>query len=128
MPGFPRTHRLTNKRDFQWVFAEPHKIASHYLLALYRSNTLGHARLGIIINKHYVKRAVDRNQWRRIIRESFRQHQQALVNSSQEGLDVIVLIRSECGGRLSSVLINKTIVRDDSDYLWQRLTNSFQPS
>ena len=45
-------------------------------------------RLGLAIAKKRVKRAIDRNRIKRIIRESFRQHQSYLV-----GKDIIVLAR-----------------------------------
>lgn len=111
---FSRKCRLVGKEAFQSVFAKPYKIAYKALLALYRPNPLSHARLGIIIGKRYVKRAVDRNQLRRIIRESFRYQQEAL-----KGLDIIVLIRSEC-----SPFQENKLWRDDISKLWLRLIDS----
>lgn len=115
---FPRIHRLLIKQDFQSVFADPCKVGYRYLLALYRPNEGRHARLGIVLAKSRVKRAVDRNLIRRIIRESFR-HQQEML----KGLDLIVLIRSECSP-LSGDKVDKKTLRDDVDTLWQRLLNS----
>lgn len=51
-------------------------------------NRSDQARLGIIVAKRNVKRAVDRNRIRRLIRESFRQEKEGL-----RGLDIIVLAR-----------------------------------
>lgn len=116
MPGFSRTQRLLSKKDFQLVFAKPHKVTRQHLIALYRSNQLPHARLGIIIAKHHVKTAVRRNRIRRVIRESFR-HQEML-----KGLDIIVLMRSEW-----TPLINQTL-RDDINNLWQAIRSSQKPS
>jgi ribonuclease P protein component len=113
MVEFPRDHRLAKKHDFQFVFAKPHKATHKYLLALYRSNQKSHARLGIIIAKRYIKLAVQRNRLRRLVRESFRQHQNTL-----KGLDIVVQIRSEC-----SPLDNK-VLRNDIDRLWQMLIRS----
>jgi len=55
---------------------------------LARANGLAHARLGIAAPKRQLKRAVDRNRIKRIIRESFRRRQAQL-----RGLDVVVLVR-----------------------------------
>ncbi len=41
----------------------------------------GPARLGVVIGKRAVPRAVDRNRLRRIVRESFRQHWQVQLPS-----------------------------------------------
>ena len=43
-----------------------------------RPNTLGHARLGMVIAKRLLSRAVDRNRVRRCVRETFRLQQQDL--------------------------------------------------
>lgn len=111
---FSRINRLVDKNDFQSVFAKPYKNAYRYLLALYRPNPLSLARLGIIINKRHVRRAVDRNQLRRIIRESFRHQKEALKE-----LDIIILIRSEC-----IPFQDKNQLRDDIDKLWLQLLAS----
>lgn len=115
--GFPREHRLISKTDYQSVFANPCKITYKYLLALYRSNSLNHARLGIIVSKHHAKRAVQRNCFKRVVRESFRLQQDAL-----KGLDIIILLRSECTPLKAEM--GKQLLRTDVDKLWQRLINS----
>jgi ribonuclease P protein component len=86
------------------------------LLALYRPNQLQHARLGMVIAKHHIKRAVDRNQLKRVIRASFRQWQDSL-----KGLDIIVLVRSKwCP-------LGTKAWRDEVDHLWQQLISSSPP-
>jgi ribonuclease P protein component len=105
---------LVSQHDFDVVFTKPLKVKRKYLIALYRPNQLPHARLGIVVGKHHVKRAVDRNLLKRVIRESFRQWQEPL-----KGLDIIVLMRSEwCP-------LGKKFWRDEIDNLWQLLINSF---
>lgn len=56
-------------------------------------NQKGIARLGVIISKRALSRAVDRNRIRRWVRECFRLSQEELV-----GLDVIVLAKSSLKG------------------------------
>lgn len=116
---FPRISRLVNKKDFQFVFAQPFKKYSCYLRAFYRSNRYSHARLGIIVAKAIIKRAVDRNLIRRMVRESFREHQEAL-----KGLDIVVVIRSKCNPQMAKQTsigqtIDKQALRDDIDQLWR---------
>lgn len=109
MFGFSRSYRLVSKQDFQSVFRTAHKVSHQYLLALYQSNQKPYARLGIVIAKHHVKLAVDRNHLRRIIRESFRHEKEAL-----KGLDIIVLMRSKWSA------LDNTVLRDDIKRLWQK--------
>jgi ribonuclease P protein component len=108
---FSRSDRLTSKHDFQRVFAKPHKISRQYFVVLSSPNQLGAARLGIIINKHQVKRAVDRNRLRRIVRESFRLHKNALKK-----LDIVMMMRSEC------TPLSKKALREIIDNLWSELS------
>ncbi|MFN3544584.1 MAG: ribonuclease P protein component [Thiobacillus sp.] len=65
--------RLTRKAEFDRVFAENERARTDALLVLARPNTLGFARLGMVIPKRLLVRAVDRNRVRRCVRESFRQ-------------------------------------------------------
>lgn len=124
MFDFSRAHRLASQSDFQFVFAKPYKVSRKYLLALYRPNQRSDVRLGIIIKKQLVSCAVDRNRLRRVIRESFRNHQEKL-----KGLDIIVLMRSQCTpvihsafkGSQADLKRGKKVLRDDIDQIWPQL-------
>ena len=65
----------------------------------YLSNSLGYARLGIVVSKRQFKLAVLRNVNKRLVREAFRQH--ALRNCS---FDVVVMAR---GGKALSLAQKK---------------------
>ena len=47
---------------------------------LARANTLGYARLGVIIGKRSAKLAVQRNRFKRIVREEFRLRRGSLAS------------------------------------------------
>jgi ribonuclease P protein component len=88
--GFPRQLRLLSSDDFQQVFKHTEsRSVDQRLTVLARKNQLGHARLGLAISKRIIKTAVGRNRVKRLVRESFRLHQQAL-----SGLDIVVLSRN----------------------------------
>lgn len=110
MAKFFRAHRL-NKRVLK--LDQPLKIKTQYFLVLYQPNQQKYPRLGIIVNTHYIKRAVDRNQFKRIIRESFRHHKENL-----KALDIVVIIRSEW------VSENAGILRNNIDNLWNLMALS----
>jgi len=55
---------------------------------LYRPSGRDSARLGLAVAKKHLKRAVDRNRIKRLIRESFRQQRDLL-----KGLDIVVLVK-----------------------------------
>lgn len=84
--GFPKSARLLSPRDFQRVFKGANRSADRFFTVLFRNNGTGLARLGLAISKKQLKRAVDRNRVKRLVRESFRSHRGALG-----GVDVVVL-------------------------------------
>jgi ribonuclease P protein component len=86
--GFSRRLRLTCPADFQRVFQQACKSTSPEFTVLAIANQQAYPRLGLAIAKKHVRRAVDRNRIKRLIRESFR-HNQALLS----GLDIVVLAR-----------------------------------
>lgn len=71
------------------------------------------ARLGLAVAKKHVRRAVDRNRIKRLLRESFRRHQQQLM-----GFDLVVLIKPGI-----HKVDNPTLFSSIEKH-WQRLANA----
>ncbi|EXJ10033.1 MULTISPECIES: ribonuclease P protein component [Nitrincola] len=87
--GYPRQLRLLTGGDFKQVFDRASlKVSDPSLLILANPNQLGHPRIGFVISKKNVRRAVKRNRIRRIIRESFRLQQHDLP-----AIDMVILAR-----------------------------------
>ncbi|NPU90460.1 MAG: ribonuclease P protein component [Gammaproteobacteria bacterium] len=88
--AFRRHQRLLNAHDFKQVFDQVDiKIGNDAMLLLaHRIEPTASARLGLIAAKKHLKRAVDRNHFKRQAREAFRHHQQQLV-----GFELIVMTR-----------------------------------
>lgn len=112
MFSYSRLHRLVSKQQFNTVFAEGQKVQRKNLIVLYCRNNQLYSRLGIILNKRHMRHAVDRNLFRRVIRESFRYQKESL-----KGLDIIVLVRAAWINK------DKRILRNDIDHLWQALVD-----
>jgi ribonuclease P protein component len=89
--GFPKSRRLLSKKDYRLVFAESVRASDVYLTVLARSNKRPVARLGLAISRKALRRAVDRNRVKRVIREHFRLRHVMLA-----GLDIVVMARSAC--------------------------------
>ena len=84
--SFGQDRRLPNKAAFGRVFSKARRSRDRLFTVLYRANDAGGARLGMAIAKKNCPKAVARNRLKRIIRESFRQHQPTLG-----GLDFVVM-------------------------------------
>ena len=93
MQNYPRKLRLLTGGDFQKVFdAVEIKVPDQRILILSRANGLDHPRIGFIISKKNIRRAVKRNLVRRIVRESFRLNQENLPAH-----DMIIMARKGAG-------------------------------
>ena len=97
MAKFSRAMRMNNPRDFSRVFRQAKRTSGGGLTILTVENSVGFPRLGLAIAKKHLKLASQRNRLKRIIRESFRQHQSAFAN-----IDIVVLSRPDVGQRQTS--------------------------
>jgi ribonuclease P protein component len=108
---FSRDKRLLTARQFTAVFDSPtSKVPGKHILLLARENGLDHPRLGLVIGKKNVKLAVERNRLKRLLRESFRHHQQKLA-----GLDIVVIARKGLGD------LENEELHQQFGKLWKRL-------
>lgn len=83
-----RISRLTTSSEFSYVFADASAIHTQSFTILARSSQQTMSRIGLVISKKNVARAVARNQLKRVIRESFRTHRELLPK-----VDIIVLAK-----------------------------------
>ena len=87
---FRKPLRLLNSNDYTTVFHEAaFRISHKNFLLLARLNQSALPRLGLIVAKKNIRRAVQRNRIKRLSRETFRLQQSLLT-----GVDVILLARS----------------------------------
>lgn len=117
--GFSKALRLLTPADYKQVFDNAElRVSSKELLILARINRFDHPRLGLVIAKKHVRRAVQRNRIKRVIREGFRQRQAALLGG--QGIDTIVLAR---GGvdKLDNSALQHLL-----DGLWRQLQRKAQ--
>ena len=80
--------KLRDSAEYQKVFKQNKSLRHKYWLILYRPNEKASARLGTAISKKNVRKAVQRNRLKRIIKETFRQNRKTLGS-----VDIVVLAR-----------------------------------
>jgi ribonuclease P protein component len=81
-----KANRLLGAEAFSRVFEKATRSRDKWFTVLCRDNQKDFARLGLAISKKNCRLATGRNRIKRVVRESFRQHQAALA-----GLDVVVM-------------------------------------
>ncbi len=88
--SFGRKLRLLTASDYKAVFGKAElKVSCPQLLILAIKSGYEDPRLGLVIAKKHIRLAVERNRLKRLLRESFRKHQQLLIE-----MDIVILARS----------------------------------
>ena len=115
MARYRRQRTGMSKSDFQRVFSENKKSVDSMLVVLARPNGLPHSRLGLAIAKKHTASAVQRNRIKRLIRESFRQHQ-----PFKETIDAVVINRPGVASQ------DNRHIFDSLDKHWHRISNKLE--
>ena len=96
---FPRSARILSTEEYDKVFKKPVRASELGVLVLACKNDKERSRLGLIVPKKVLKRAVWRNRVKRIARETFRLNQHSLHN-----LDLVVIARPKIEDKSNSEL------------------------
>lgn len=108
--GLKVGHKIRQAKQFDFVFKNTKGLNKGSCFFLrYANNSLGFSRLGIIVSKRQVSRAVDRNKVKRIVRERFR-----LLHSQLPSLDIVIVARglsAEASKKRISACIDKLLLK-----------------
>ena len=85
---FGTDYRLLRADGYAHVL-KARSVANKDLKVFFSQNNRTNARLGLIVSKKTLPRAVDRNRAKRVIRETFRCH-----SIKSRGLDIVVLLKA----------------------------------
>ena len=83
--------KIRKNNDFRTVYRRGSSIADHYLVMYVLENGTGRNRIGISVSRK-VGNSVVRHHLTRLIRESYRLHEDSL----QPGHDIVVVARVRC--------------------------------
>ena len=84
---------------------------------LYKRNTLGYPRIGIVVAKRNAKRAVDRNFIKRSIRESFRINKTKLPAN-----DYVVILKQS--NKFAKMSLQRNKIRQQLLDVWQAIAKT----
>jgi len=102
---------VRHSAEFKRLYATGQRLGNACFTAVVLANGTGAPRLGLSVAARMLKRAVERNRVRRLIRESFRVHQHRLP-----AVDIVVGVRSPVREA------NNPLLRESLERLWQKIS------
>ena len=96
--SFGRQRRLADKASFTRVLSSRVRVQSGSLALQMVRNEKDAGRLGVSVAKRHIKRAVDRNRVKRMLREAFRRH-----FLKQQPLDMFISVCARVAGNRDAV-------------------------
>ena len=81
---YPKHEKLKSKTTIDLLFSEGNSVSKFPLRLVYVENTEENAELikmGVSVSKKYFKKAVDRNYYKRVLRETYRLNKHILIDS-----------------------------------------------
>ncbi|WP_337967881.1 ribonuclease P protein component [uncultured Flavobacterium sp.] len=108
---YPKNERLKSKTTIGLLFSEGKSVSKYPLRLVYRQaevNQEEKIKIGVSVSKKYFKKAVDRNYFKRVLRETYRLNKHLLLDNIQESYSLMFFYQTK--DRLSYEEINtKTI-------------------
>jgi ribonuclease P protein component len=84
---YPKIEKLKSKTSIDLLFSEGNSVSKFPLRLVYVENKEANApllRIGVSVSKKYFKRAVDRNYFKRVLRETYRLNKHLLIDSLEK--------------------------------------------
>ena len=92
---YPKHEKLKSKTTIDLLFSEGKSISKYPLCLVYVENTEPNAELikmGVSVSKKYFKKAVDRNYFKRVLRETYRLNKHLLIDNLEKYSDFCNLL------------------------------------
>ncbi|PXY39986.1 ribonuclease P protein component [Flavobacterium cheongpyeongense] len=84
---YPKQERLKSKTTIGLLFSEGKSVSKYPLRLVYRqveANSNEKTKIGVSVSKKYFKKAVDRNYYKRVLRETYRLNKHLLWDNMQQ--------------------------------------------
>lgn len=108
---YPKNEKLKSKTTIGLLFTEGKSVAKYPLRLVYNTGFLGEGekiKIGVSVSKKYFKKAVDRNYFKRVLRETYRLNKRLLIDNLDQSYSFMLFY--QCKDRLTFEEINtKTI-------------------
>ncbi|PWB28356.1 ribonuclease P protein component [Flavobacterium sp. HTF] len=117
---YPKNERLKSKTTIGLLFSEGKSVSKYPLRLVYRDEK-GEVdekiKIGVSVSKKYFKKAVDRNYFKRVLRETYRLNKHLLWDNLEEPYSIMFFYQSK--DRLSYEEINTKTIQLFEKFLQQ---------
>jgi len=120
MPTYPKSERLKSRNTIDLMFKSGKSVSKYPLRLVFIKGNVDEGQLlkmGVSVSKKYFKKAVDRNYFKRVLRETYRLNKHLLTEGLQEPYAFMFLYQSK--DRLSYEEINMKTIQVFEKFLIQ---------
>lgn len=109
---YPKEEKLKSRNTIDLMFAEGRSVSKYPLRLVYvplPENEPGSIKIGVSVSKRHFKKAVDRNYFKRLLRETYRHNKQLLLENQPQPYAYMLMYQTK--DRLSFEEINTKTVQ-----------------
>ena len=95
---YPKNEKLKSKTVIGLLFSEGKSVSKYPLRLVYRAgeaNAEEKIKIGVSVSKKYFKKAVDRNYFKRVLRETYRLNKHLLWDNVQEPYSIMFFYQTK---------------------------------
>jgi len=109
---YPKNERLKSKTTIGLLFSNGKSVSKYPLRLVYRQaeeNSEEQTKIGVSVSKKYFKKAVDRNYFKRVLRETYRLNKHLLLDNLDQPFSIMLFYQTK--DRLSYEEINTKMIQ-----------------
>ena len=109
---YPKTEKLKSQKTIDLLFSDGKSVSKYPLRLVYVKNSFEEKeklKFGVSVSKKYFKNAVDRNYFKRVLRECYRLNKHLLLENIEENYAIMFFYQTK--DRLSYQEINEKTVQ-----------------
>lgn len=117
---YPKNEKLKSKTTIGLLFSEGKSVSKYPLRLVYHAGALGDnekMKIGVSVSKKYFKKAVDRNYFKRVLRETYRLNKHLLKDNLDQPYAFMLFYQTK--DRLSYEEINTKTIQLFEKFLTQ---------
>lgn len=122
---YPKNEKLKSKITIGLLFSEGKSVSKYPLRLVYYSGNLGEGqkiKMGVSVSKKNFKKAVDRNYFKRVLRETYRLNKHLLLDNLDKPYAFMLFYQSK--ERLSYEEINTKTIQLFEKFLQQNIKSA----